>query len=112
MVFKLLIFLSCTFLTLVIFYPDSLILLLIKVPEKLMTLASSTVFISFLLYFCSIPFLIYIEGFAGIGMIGRVKLYEILNIIIGFFTLLAIVELNLTIYEFFYLEASLPYLFP
>ena len=102
MVFRLLIFLSCVFLALLFFIPDNLLLIIIKVPEELSILASSTIFISFFLYFLSIPFLVYIEGFAGIGMIGRVKLYEILNIILAFLCLLLVVNQNLSIFDFLF----------
>ncbi len=100
-IFRLLLLISIAFIIIILVFPDLSILVLGSLPKHIESLANDTLFICFLLYLFSIPFLIYLEGFSGIGLIGRVKLYEIANLFLGFFCLIVVVKLDLSIYELF-----------
>ena len=100
-IFLMLTFLAMCCLILIVAFPKNLVFIVGTIPVYLQDIASNTIFVTFLIYLFSVPFLIYLEGFAGIGMIGRVKVYEICNIILGFLCLLAIVRFDLSIYHLF-----------
>lgn len=74
------------------------------VDKELVGTATSVVFISFVLYFLAAPFLTYVEGFAGIGEVQKAKAYEIVNLLLGFLALVAVVQFQKGLSEFFFLR--------
>ena len=74
------------------------------IDNELMATAISVVFISFIMYLLAAPFLTYVEGFAGIGEVQKAKAYEIGSLLLGFLALVAIVQFEKGLSEFFFLR--------
>lgn len=74
------------------------------IDNQLLSEATEVVFIAFLFYFLSAPFLSYSEAFAGIGQLEKAKIYEIINLLAGFVALIWTVYLDLGLVEFFFMR--------